>query len=101
MKRLNPVREFVVCLLVICSASVVAANFIAPHFKNRPAVFVGIVVLMYGVPVTLVLVLPPRRRLVRYRRWLMGRCTYCGYDLARNVSGTCPECGQARSTEFK
>ena len=24
-----------------------------------------------------------------------GQCTRCGYDLRGNVSGVCPECGQA------
>ncbi len=31
------------------------------------------------------------------RRWRLkhGLCVSCGYDLTGNVSGTCPECGQA------
>lgn len=33
-----------------------------------------------------------RRRLSRSRR---GLCTACGYDLTGNVSGVCPECGNA------
>jgi len=29
----------------------------------------------------------------RYRRRKKGLCLCCGYDLTRNVSGICPECG--------
>jgi hypothetical protein len=29
------------------------------------------------------------------RRILPGHCQHCGYDLTGNVSGRCPECGQA------
>ena len=29
----------------------------------------------------------------RRRRALRGWCLHCGYDLAGNISGTCPECG--------
>ena len=101
MKRLNPAREFVICLLVVCGASVGTANLIGPHFKNKPAVFVGICILMYVVPVVLLFILPPRRRLVRYQRWLRGQCTNCGYNLAGNVSGICPECGNPKSREFE
>jgi len=25
-----------------------------------------------------------------------GRCTQCGYNLAQNTSGICPECGHER-----
>jgi hypothetical protein len=28
-----------------------------------------------------------------WRRWRRGLCLACGYDLAGNVNGTCPECG--------
>jgi hypothetical protein len=38
------------------------------------------------------------RRLRRYRRIIRterGLCARCGYDLTGNISGTCPECGQA------
>jgi hypothetical protein len=30
------------------------------------------------------------------RRTRRGHCPKCGYDLTANVSGVCPECGQAR-----
>ncbi len=29
------------------------------------------------------------------RRLRPGQCSGCGYDLTGNISGTCPECGQA------
>ena len=29
------------------------------------------------------------------RRFAIGRCLSCGYDLTANVSGICPECGTA------
>ena len=36
------------------------------------------------------------RRLYVRRRWgREGRCIKCGYDLTGNVSGRCPECGEA------
>lgn len=31
----------------------------------------------------------------RPRRYPPGHCRFCGYDLAGNVSGICPECGSA------
>jgi len=34
----------------------------------------------------------------RARRRLAGKCVACGYDLAGNKSGTCPECGQSVSS---
>jgi hypothetical protein len=30
-----------------------------------------------------------------YDRYMKGLCLKCGYDLTGNVSGTCPECGEA------
>ena len=41
----------------------------------------------------LVLIRGPMRRWRRRRR---GRCIRCGYSLEGNVSGVCPECGDAR-----
>src|SRR5688500_4268811 len=32
---------------------------------------------------------------VRGGRAATGRCVQCGYDLTRNSSGVCPECGMA------
>lgn len=29
----------------------------------------------------------------RRHRWRAGLCANCGYDLAGNISGVCPECG--------
>ncbi len=43
---------------------------------------------LVGVP-TAVLWWPVRRRK------LPGHCQKCGYDLTGNVSGRCPECGEA------
>lgn len=34
-------------------------------------------------------------RVRRDQRISEGRCGHCGYDLAGNVSGVCPECGAA------
>ena len=31
------------------------------------------------------------------RRLRLGQCIHCGYDLAGNLSGVCPECGTAKS----
>ncbi len=37
-----------------------------------------------------------RGPLRRYRRRRRGLCIRCGYNLEGNVSGVCPECGEAR-----
>lgn len=37
--------------------------------------------------------LPIYRLRKRRKRWTLGRCVVCGYDLTGNTSGTCPECG--------
>ena len=31
----------------------------------------------------------------RYRKLMSKHCSLCGYDLTGNVSGVCPECGEA------
>jgi len=36
-----------------------------------------------------------RGPLQRWQRRRTGRCVNCGYDLTGNISGVCPECGQA------
>jgi hypothetical protein len=34
-------------------------------------------------------------------RWAgTGRCVECGYDLAGNTTGACPECGQRREPDI-
>ena len=38
-----------------------------------------------------------RRHLRTAKRLAEGRCRCCGYDLTGNLSGVCPECGEARS----
>jgi len=43
-------------------------------------------------PLAAILRSPKHRREARRRR---GLCTQCGYDLTGNMSGVCPECGQA------
>ena len=41
--------------------------------------------------------IPPWRRRARRRRRVAERqCLHCGYDLTGNVSGVCPECGNAK-----
>ncbi len=30
----------------------------------------------------------------RHRKWQIGKCGFCGYDLTGNMSGVCPECGK-------
>jgi hypothetical protein len=40
---------------------------------------------------------PRERREFRSLRRRRGLCVSCGYDLAGNVSGTCPECGAAKA----
>jgi hypothetical protein len=46
------------------------------------------------VPIGLMFLLDmPKLR--RSRRWGRGECLHCGYELTGNVSGVCPECGEA------
>lgn len=47
-----------------------------------------------GLPPTIWLALRFRARRIT-RRALSGLCFGCGYDLTGNISGICPECGQA------
>jgi hypothetical protein len=35
-----------------------------------------------------------------FRRKQTGKCRHCGYDLTGNLSGICPECGQATPAEL-
>ena len=51
------------------------------------------VYIMLALLSTLIFVCGPIRRLYRRRR---GLCLRCGYNLEGNVSGVCPECGEAR-----
>jgi hypothetical protein len=44
------------------------------------------------LPVSILIVTSRIRRASRLRK---GQCISCGYDLAGNVSGVCPECGTA------
>jgi hypothetical protein len=34
---------------------------------------------------------------LRLSRFVRGQCERCGYDLRGNVSGVCPECGEANA----
>lgn len=43
----------------------------------------------------LVCVFQVYKRDKRDPRWRKGHCRKCGYDLACNESGVCPECGEA------
>lgn len=44
------------------------------------------------LPAVLFAILPARRFLLR-KRFHEGLCAHCGYNLAGNISGVCPECG--------
>lgn len=53
---------------------------------------------VYGVPTWMPFVLCAIITIVafrRSRRYPPGHCQSCGYDLTGNVSGRCPECGDA------
>jgi hypothetical protein len=64
-----------------------------PAFSQTP--FVTGFVLPLWIP--LVLVVIPTALLIRrdWRRYGPDLCSKCGYNLTGNVSGVCPECGQA------
>ncbi len=57
-----------------------------------------VVVVLLGTYPTLAFVRGPLRR---WRRRRQGRCQKCGYDLAGNVTGVCPECGTARTASVR
>ena len=55
--------------------------------------------LFYAALLAALFLAPPRlRRFLRLRR---GLCPACGYDLAGNTTGICPECGAAATKEAK
>jgi hypothetical protein len=55
-------------------------------------VHLGLVAVLLALFPVISLIRGPLRRSRRRRR---GRCLVCGYDLRGNVSGVCPECGEA------
>lgn len=66
-----------------------------PVALRNASFLIGLIDLRPVVPLLLIypaiaLYLGPYRR---YRRRRKGRCVGCGYHLAGNVSGVCPECG--------
>jgi hypothetical protein len=48
------------------------------------------VILLVSIPMAVYPLLPP---VVRRKRRAAGLCPWCGYDLTKNVTGRCPECG--------
>jgi hypothetical protein len=79
----------------ICGAiaALLGALYLPISFEllpNHPLVFLAIASgPLVGVPMILLSawVIPPKRKLVA------GFCHRCGYNLAGNISGICPECG--------
>ena len=82
-----------VLAMVACVACyAVAAYAVATRQVSRPPVFLLVVVATLAV--LWVLYRPYEAYLLRLERQAKGLCVACGYDLAGNVSGKCPECGQ-------
>lgn len=65
-----------------------------PKIRTFPVIGSTQVQFPLWIPLVLLLIRPVRAyRRARSRRWM--DCTACGYDLTGNVSGVCPECGEA------
>ncbi|MFH1746136.1 MAG: hypothetical protein ABIG44_03725 [Planctomycetota bacterium] len=73
----------------------------APRLNDRPGTYqmttftmaLWLPFILFGVSPAIALISNPIRR---YRRRKRGFCVPCGYNLTGNVSGICPECGEAR-----
>ena len=82
--------------LLVLGVYVAAAVVLWPLFMAATSlggIPAGVVVL-FAVPACLWYLLD-RPVWLRRRRLRRGHCEHCGYDLTGNVSGVCPECGQA------
>ena len=64
-----------------------------PIFERMIDIPAWSLVLLFGCYPTLAFTCGPLRR---HRRRRNGLCIRCGYNLEGNVSGVCPECGEAR-----
>ena len=84
-----------VWLIAVGAVGVLAVGCVAVITARAFGQAAGVFALIL-VPVGLMFLLDiPRLR--RNRRLGRGQCLCCGYDLTANVSGVCPECGEARS----
>ncbi len=61
------------------------------HSSGTAAPFVALIVWVYEALVLTIGLLIA----VQPRRWVASACRVCRYDLAGNVSGVCPECGNS------
>jgi hypothetical protein len=64
----------------------------APVTRTEIACSLWLPFIVFAIYPALALVRGPLRRWRRRRR---GMCLNCGYNLTGNVSGMCPECGEA------
>jgi len=88
----NTLRAALTCFACSTAAAVVlAACFPTRAYLGKIAVDLVIC----AVPIGCWLVFD-RAEFIRRRRRRGGQCLHCGYDLHGNVSGVCPECGQAK-----
>ncbi|HEY8748410.1 MAG TPA: hypothetical protein VIM11_10570 [Tepidisphaeraceae bacterium] len=69
-------------------------------YKQKPllaaAAFAALPVLWTGLTLN-----RARGAAIRWRRRIANLCAGCGYDLAGNTSGVCPECGMAIKSNVK
>lgn len=73
-------------------------GFVRPRVE--PAQLPGIdkcIIIPLWIPLAVFLAATPVLWFVDRRRRQPGFCAKCGYDLNKNVSGRCPECGQTIS----
>ena len=67
------------------------------HMTSPPVLMISVPLYAFVVLFSIAPVWCLRRSLRAARRAGMGCCLNCGYDLRRNVSGICPECGTSVS----
>jgi hypothetical protein len=71
---------------------------LATHYETNGYRFSRVAIMASLLPICW-LFLRVRRQMRAKREMLEGHCRSCGYNLAGNVSGICPECGSTITTQ--
>jgi hypothetical protein len=91
------------CFSYARSGQVYLSDASGTHWVEQRAVYVPcwVVVLLFAAwPAPVLGRSALRARRERMRARLKGHCVKCGYDLAGNISGICPECGTPLAREL-